>query len=126
MGRRPPHRSSDDDETAVYQGQPRASRDTKRGHEGAPEVHKAIRVISMKTPGVPEDRAANEAQARAVKLRALSEISAPSIQIPLGNLAPPRDEKESARRRARTYVILGVAVVLVGIVVMLGVILLVG
>ena len=60
---------SDDDDTAVFQGQPRASRDTKRGHDGAPEVQKAIRVISMKTPGIPEDRAAKDAQARAIKLR---------------------------------------------------------
>lgn len=126
MGRRPPHGSSDDDETAVYQGQPRASRDTKRGHDGAPEVHKAIRVISMKTPGVPDDRAAKDAQARAIKLRALSEISAPSIQVPLGNLAPPRDDKESAKRRARSYLIVGAAVMIVGTVVTLMILLLAG
>ena len=37
----------------------------------------------------------------AAKLRSLSELSAPSINLPLGNFAPPRDEVASARRPVR-------------------------
>lgn len=95
--------------------------------QSAPKVgSEPIRVISMKTPGADDarQRQALEAKAHVVKLRAISELSGPGIQLPLGNLAPPRDPKEARLRRARDYVILGLAVVIVGCLVMVGVLLL--
>lgn len=80
-----------------------------------------IRVISMKTPhDAKADKQALEAKAHVVKLRHISEVSGPAIQIPMGNLAPPRDAKESGMRRARDYVIIGLAVFIVGCLVMIG------
>lgn len=116
--RRTPSREIDDAQTAIYEGRPH--RDTKRGYERAPEAEKAIRVISMKTPGVPAPKPIEDAK-RAAKLRALSEISAPSINLPLGNLAPPRDEDESARRHHRGNAMIALAVLAIGVVVMLAV-----
>jgi len=114
----------DDDETSIYEGQRRPPRDTRRGHEGAPEAERAIRVISMKTPGLTaKERAAAEAEARGAKLRALSEVSAPAIQVPLGNLAPPRDPQASARRRLHRTAIAVAAVIAVATIVMVAVLL---
>ncbi len=83
-----------------------------------------IRVISMKTPHDPKaDKQALEGprKAHVVKLRAISELSGPGIQVPMGNLAPPRDAKQARMRRARDYVIVGLAVVIVGCLVMIAV-----
>jgi hypothetical protein len=85
-----------------------------------------IRVISMKTPAAPPhvNAAIPQPPPRAVKLRSISEVSGPAIQIPLGNLAPPRDPGEAVKRRARDYLIVALAVLIVGGLVMLGVVLL--
>ncbi len=124
--RTPSGSSGDDDETSIYEADTRPKKDTKRGHDKVPEAQQAIRVISMKTPGVSPNAAQAEAKAHAVKLRALSEVSGPSIQIPLGNLAPPRDPKEAVKRRARDYLIIGLAIAIVGSLVMLGVMIVAG
>lgn len=112
---------TDDEETSIYESK-RPKKETKRGHELGPEAAKAIRVVSMKTPA--PDKAKAEMQPHAVKIRALSEVSGPAIQIQLGNLAPPRDQKEVVKRRARDFLIVGLAVAIVGAIVMLGVVLL--
>ena len=121
MARRRPSGPIDDDETSIYEGG-RASRDTKRGHEGAPEIQQAIKVISMKTPSpvVKPD----EAKARAIKMRSLSEMSAPSINLPLGNFAPPRDEAESARRHTRGNAMIAMAVLAIGVTVTIAIVVL--
>ncbi len=121
MSRRRPSPPIDDDETLIHEGR-RASRDTKRGHEGAPEIQQVIKVISMKTPSpvVKPD----EAKARAAKLRSLSELSAPSINLPLGNFAPPRDEVESARRHTRGNAMIALAVLAIGVIVTIVIVLL--
>jgi len=123
--RRRPSGSIDDEETSIYEDTrpkrpKRPKKDTRPGPERAPEAQQAIRVISMKTPGAPRDRVALEVHTRAVKLRALSEVSGPAIQLPLGNLAPPRDAKETGKRRTRDYLIVGGAIAIVGILVALG------
>lgn len=120
MSRRRPSKPIDDAQTAVFEGR-RASRDTKRGHEGS-EIQQAIKVISMKTPSpvVKPD----EAKARAVKLRSLSEMSAPSINLPLGNFAPPRDEVESARRHTRGNAMIALAVLAIGVLVTIAIVIL--
>lgn len=131
MSRKPSH-EIDDDETSIYEASGRAKKNTERGHGAGPAPQpvaqagsEPIRVISMKTPGVDAaQRQAQEAKAHVVKLRAISELSGPGIQLPLGNLAPPRDPKEAAKRRARDYVILGLGVVIVGCLVMAAVLLL--
>lgn len=121
MARRRPSGSNDDDDpTSVFEGK-RASRDTERGHDGAPEIQQAIRVISMKTPGAP---IAPPAPAPRAKLRSLQEMSAPSINLPLGNFAPPRDEAESARRLARGNAMIALGVLVVGVVVTVVIVLL--
>jgi hypothetical protein len=114
MSRRRPSKPIDDAQTAVFEGR-RASRDTKRGYDGGSDVQKAIKVISMKTPSpvVKPD----EAKARAVKLRSLAEMSAPSINLPLGNFAPPRDEEESARRHTRGNAMIALVVLAIGVIV---------
>lgn len=88
-----------------------------------------LRVVSMKTPGVRAHRTAGPApgdvpSGRAgapgrapqpvPRIRALSEVNAHATPPRgLGNLAPPRDPKESRARRVRDAVIWGsVAVIL--------------
>lgn len=119
MARRPTGPIDDDAQTSV-EGK-RASRDTKRGHDGAPELQQAIRVISMKTPSAPVAPAAPAPRAR---LRSLQEMSAPSINLPLGNFAPPRDEQESARRLARGNAMIALAILAIGVIVTIAIVLL--
>jgi hypothetical protein len=130
VSRKPPE--IDDEETSIYEGDRRPKKPTKRGHAEAPVpepvpkvASEPIRAISMKTPGADaaQQRQAVEAKAHAVKLRAIAELSGPAIQLPLGNLAPPRDPKQARMRRARDFVILGLAVIIVGSLVMVGVLL---
>lgn len=122
MSRRRPSKPIDDDSaTSIYEGT-RASRDTKRGYDGGTEVQQAIKVISMKTPSPAVKPAPPKVPA--AKLRSLSEMSAPSINLPLGNFAPPRDEKAAARRHTRGNAMIALAVLAIGVVVTVVIVLL--
>ena len=119
--RRPSNPIDDDDPTSIHEGK-RASRDTKRGYDGGVEIQQAIKVISMKTPSPAVKPEAPKVPA--AKLRSLSELSAPSINLPPGNFAPPRDEVASARRHSRGNAMIALAVLAIGVIVTIAIVIL--
>jgi hypothetical protein len=77
-----------------------------------------VRVISMKTPGV--DAAKQDRPMPQVQLRAMADVH----QTPargMGNLAPPRDPRESRSRRRLDNVIWGAAAVILASIVTLAI-----